>query len=371
VSVSGNTLLRGCFHCTYSERLLLPDLSKQILYLDQSFLSHAFRGGLTDFVEAAKLIADLAHAQLLVSPYSSIHETETHQWQDPQRQRLWEFIKQASRGHQFEADYNVRRTQISRGFDRFLSGAKTPFSLANEDALPSAINDWDDYYWIDVPHLPDNIALTRTLKAKSTEQLVDIFPEWRADETTFDEDRRIELQAAARGYLQAYAKMADRLARGDFMAALDSPLDSAVVETLLAQVRDTMASDQRLARVASYFASPYFAEVPCELLSAGLFAVLKDRVRHGHYADPDKARARLAGFFYDVSSVATYGPYCHAIFVDSVMFDFLKDRRVGLTTTFGTRVFARTNWGEFIAYLESVRSGATPELEKAIQMVHP
>src|SRR5207253_5575998 len=27
----------------------------------------------------------------------------------------------------------------------------------------------------------------------------------------------------------------------------------------------------------------------------------------------------------------------------------------------------RTNWGEFIAYLDSVRSGSTPELEKAIQ----
>jgi len=155
------------------------------------------------------------------------------------------------------------------------------------------------------------------------------------------------------------------------MATLDSPLDSAVVETLLTQDTDTLAPGQRLARVASYFASPYFAEVPCELLSAELFALLKDRVRQGHYTDPDKAKARLAGFFFDVHSVATYGPYCHALFVDSVMFDFLKDPRVGLTAAFGTRVFAQTNWGEFMGYLKSVRSSATSELEKALQMVHP
>src|SRR5467141_2276159 len=58
ISISGHTLLRGCSHCTYSQRLLLPALSKEVLYLDQSFLSHAFRGELPDFVEVAKLISE-------------------------------------------------------------------------------------------------------------------------------------------------------------------------------------------------------------------------------------------------------------------------------------------------------------------------
>ena len=258
ISISGHTLLRGCSHCTYSQRLLLPALSKEVLYLDQSFLSHAFRGELPDFVEVAKLISELAHAQLLVSPHSSIHETETHQWRHPQGQRLWDFIKQTSRGHQFEPDYDVRRVQISRGFDRFLSATTTPFSAASEDAIPSEINNWDDYHWIDVPHMPDNVELTRALKARSIEELVGIFPTWRTDTTTFEDDRRSELQAAARGYLQHYVKMTKRLAHGDFMAILDSPVDTVVVEGLMAYGADTLPTDQRLARVLAYFTSPYF-----------------------------------------------------------------------------------------------------------------
>jgi hypothetical protein len=41
--VGGHQLLRGCEDCDYSERFILPDLKKNILYLDQFFFSHCFR----------------------------------------------------------------------------------------------------------------------------------------------------------------------------------------------------------------------------------------------------------------------------------------------------------------------------------------
>jgi hypothetical protein len=169
VSVSGNIFLRGCFHCKYSERLPLPVFSKEVLHLDQSFMSHAFRAELQDFVDAASLIGDLAHAQLIVGPHSSIHQPETHQWRHPQQQRFWEFIKRASRGHKFEAEYKVWRTQITRGFERFLAAENTAFPIESKDVLPPEIKDWDDYYWIDVPYSPDNVELTRELKKGSVE----------------------------------------------------------------------------------------------------------------------------------------------------------------------------------------------------------
>src|SRR5262249_28777253 len=139
-------------------------------YLDQSFLSHAFRAGIEEFVHAAKLIDELADAQLLVCPYSSIHETETHQWRHLDQARLWEFIKRTSRGHAFQRESDVRHTQICRGFVRFLSEATTSFSLERNDAVPSGLNDWDDYFRIDVPIVLDNAELIRTLKMRSAEQ---------------------------------------------------------------------------------------------------------------------------------------------------------------------------------------------------------
>ncbi len=371
VFVSGNILLRGCLHCKYSVDIPLPSLSKAVIYLDQSFLSHAFRAELPEFVSAAKSIANLAHTQLLVCPHSSIHETETHQWRHPQQQRLWEFIKQTSRGHEFLREYKVKQTQISRGFKYFLAADQTKVTVESRDALPSEINNWEDYFWIDVPRTPNNIELTRKLKVEAVEKLVNIFPDWRKDTTTFEEDQRLESSVAAKNYLQMYLKMTERIAKGDFMAILDSPIDSQIVENLMYWDRDSIDCNDRFSRVVTYFNSPYFYEVPCEWISSGLFAVLKDRVKQGQYQNPDKAKDRLSGFFYDVQFISAYTPYCHAMFVDSTMLDFVEDKRLGLADKFRTKFFARANWDDFIQYLESLEAKKNKELEWGLNLIHP
>ncbi len=89
VNIGNNMLLRGCLHCKYSEDLPLPDLDKKVLYLDQYFFSHAFRGGNDPrFRRAVDQIADLAHRQLLVSPYSDVHITESGLWTSDQSDDL-------------------------------------------------------------------------------------------------------------------------------------------------------------------------------------------------------------------------------------------------------------------------------------------
>jgi hypothetical protein len=63
--------------------------------LDQFFFSHAFGGRDARFVAAADRIKRMTHLQLSVSPYSSVHEDETHQWrgyQDKSREDLMEFM---------------------------------------------------------------------------------------------------------------------------------------------------------------------------------------------------------------------------------------------------------------------------------------
>ncbi len=371
VMVSGNVLVRGCLHCKYSEEFYLPPLFKVVLYLDQFFLSHAFRAELPEFVEAAKLIADLAHRQLLVCPYSTTHETETHQWRHPQQERLWEFIKRTSLGHEFHREYEIKRKQIVHGFERFLAGNTTPFPIETNDALPRELHDWDSYFWVDVPRPPQKVELTRELKLKAVDELVGIFPDWRKDTTTFEEDRRLESRVAAREYLKVYIKMAERLASGDVMATLDSPIDTRIVESLLHWDREDMDAPARWKRVVEYLNSDYFHEVPCEWVSSGLFAVLKDRVKQGHYQNLDKAKERLSGFFYDVQFVSAYAPYSDAMFLDNSMLDFASDKNLGLTKRFGTRLFARSNWDDFMTYLETVKARETKEIQTGLALVHP
>jgi hypothetical protein len=346
-------------------------LEKEILYLDQFFLSHAFRAELPEFVDAARLIGELAHAQLLVCPFSRTHETETHQWRHPQQQRLWEFIKQTSRGQKFEPEYELRHKQIFRGFERFLSSDKSAFLVDIGDALHSELNTWDEYFWIDVPRTPDNVEQKRKLKKQSVDNLVNLFGDWRKSTTTFEEDRRIEYLAAAKSYLQCYMEMVNRLARGDFMATIDSPIETLVVEGLMLVDSDTLDKPHRLKRIIDYFESPYFEEVPSEWISSGLFAVLKDRVKRGQYQNSHKAKDRLSGFFYDVEFISAYAPYCQVMFVDNAMLDFVNDKLLDLSSRLGTKFFARSNWSEFLTYLESLGAKMTPELQNALDLVYP
>ena len=80
VSVGGNQVLRGCKSCSYSTTVWLPAIRKKVIYLDQFFFSHAFRGRDPRFATAVERVKRMTHLQLLVSPYSSVHEDETHQW---------------------------------------------------------------------------------------------------------------------------------------------------------------------------------------------------------------------------------------------------------------------------------------------------
>src|SRR5688572_2217580 len=97
----------------------LPGIRKKVLYLDQFFFSHAFRGRDQRFLKAVDRVKRMAHLQLLVSPYSSVHEDETHQWrghQDKTQEQLMDFIKETARGAEFERDYNVEQTQVLKAF---------------------------------------------------------------------------------------------------------------------------------------------------------------------------------------------------------------------------------------------------------------
>jgi hypothetical protein len=121
VEVYGDHVLQGGQHCRYSHGLMLPSIRKKIIYLDQFFFSGAFRGGDARFVQAGERIKQLAEDQLVVAPYSSIHEDETHLWRDHADQ-LYPFIKNASRGAEFERASDVEQTQLMRAFRVWLAG---------------------------------------------------------------------------------------------------------------------------------------------------------------------------------------------------------------------------------------------------------
>ena len=116
ISIHDNYVRRGCKQCRYESTAWLPEIRKKVLYLDQCFFSGAFGGGDQRFVDAVERVKQVAHLQLLLVPYSSVHEDETQQWRgynELTHTDLLEFIKATARGAEFEKDYSVERTQVT------------------------------------------------------------------------------------------------------------------------------------------------------------------------------------------------------------------------------------------------------------------
>jgi hypothetical protein len=374
VSVIGQELLRGCQRCEYRTSVYLPAIRKKVIYLDQFFFSHAFRGGDARFVKAADRIKRMTHLQLLVSPYSSVHEDETHQWRgykDKTRGDLMEFIKSTSRGVTFERAYRIERTQVLRAFSAFLSNAPAAYALDPRDAIRGELGMWDSYFRIDVGTYTRDIELKRRLKTEAVRDLVTLFDRWAHSAETFEQHVSIEMRDAGRNYVQMYLEMAGRVARGDLTAIVDSPITATIVEQMLDLVPASIKGPDRIQHCVDFFNSDYFAQVPNEWISAHLFATLRDMVKRGAYSDRNEAKNKLTGIFDDIAHVSMYAPYCDAFVMDTPMAELVRQPTVALERRFGVKVFSLRNWDALFTWLDQLEAGMTDEHRAAIAAVYP
>ncbi len=374
VSIHGNQVLRGCKYCKYSTRIFLPDIQKKIIYLDQFFFSGAFRASDKRFLEAAHRIQEISTKQLLVAPFSSIHEDETHLWRgynETNKEGLLKFIKTTSRGHKFKPAYAVERTQILKAFKMFLSKGDTGFLIEELDILNADIHNWDNYFQIDVDLYSKDTNLIRELKSQSIDELVNVFEDWRKSTYTFANDVELELRDARKNYINSYFIYVSRIAEGDYNAMFDSPIISQVVESMLHYFPNDTTPEDRMKQVSDFFMSDYFANVPYHWLSTRIFAILKDMVKRGAYKNRKKALNKLSGFFYDVEHIATYAPYCDAFIVDKPMAELISDPRIAIEKKFGVKIFSLNNWDELFSWLDLLEDEMSKEYEISLLAAYP
>jgi len=124
-------------------------------------------------------------------------------------------------------------------------------------------------------------------------------------------------------------------------------------------------------RIQAFFQSDYFANVPEVRIGSELFAFLRHRLRQGAYKDKNKNRKRFGGLIYDVRFISTYAPYCDAMVVDNLMYQWATDPLLDLPKRLGVRLFSRRNWDEFLGYLADLAANQRPEVERALKMIRP
>ena len=359
INVVETQLWQGCSKCSKSVHSYLPEINKKIIYLDQFFFTEAYLGKSGPFIKAADLIKKLSSKQLLVAPFSSIHEKEAHQW--VHRHELYEFIKSTSRGHEFEPYYSVQRNQILKGFKSWLANLSDKYEIEESDAFSSNIHIWDSYFRIDVKNYRGDIELIRNITNQSVEELVNIFDDWRLSTNSFEEDVEIEQIAYAKGFIDSYITYINRLAKGDFAASYNSPVMASVVESLTYLLPKTMPREEILTTCMKYLLSDNFRNLPIVTIEAKTFAMLKSMVKGGAYTNRKKSLIKLRGFFNDVRHISTYAPYCDAFIMDKPMASIMTNPNLALEKNYNVKVFSRNNWGELLTWLEEIDSNASQE----------
>ena len=367
----GKVVYQGCRGCNYNVRLPLPKLRKKILYLDQFFFSHAFRGQEQRFLDAAGRVERASSLQLLVAPYSSIHEDETHLWAG--RDELFRFMKTVCRGRKFQYAQEVHRFQLLRAFNAWRAGEPPAVPLEERDALRADVHGWDSYLRVEVGRYFGDIELIRSLKKQSAEGLLSMFDGWRQLNTTFEQDLQAEYEVAAKGYIDAYIQHMVSFASGDTSSMMNTPVITMVVESMVHQLlRDNVRAEACL-RVCAQFLmqSEHFKLTPHQLLSAHMHATMKAMIKGGKFTNKAIAVKKFKGYFYDVGHVSTYAPYCDAFVLDQSMADLVRQPTVDLEGRYGTKVFGLKNWPEFLDWLDGLAQGITPEHQAGLAVAYP
>tara|TARA_R110002072_G_scaffold302242_1_gene484424 strand:- start:1751 stop:2785 length:1035 start_codon:yes stop_codon:yes gene_type:complete len=343
------------------------------LYLDQFFFSGTFKENDSRFQSVAEKIQDLAAKQLIVTPFSSVHEDETHIWRGyagRSKDELMEFIKRSARGHEFEPTYSVENAQIVQAFSSFLDKRQPTLHIEEKDVLRENVHCWDDYMWIDVGRYIQDIDEMRDRKDETTNTLVDQLEAWRNSSNTFEQNVDREFRDAAQIYLDTFLTYMQRLAAGDFMATLDSPISSEIVQSLLHYLSDDVASEEKIKTIVQFFKSDHFRNVASLRVFGEMFAVFIEQVKGGAFANKEKARPRLAGFMNDLRHISTYGPYVDAFVMDQYMANLVRDGRVSLRAEFGTKIYSLNNLDDLLSWLDGLENQMNDEHTKALAIAY-
>lgn len=367
----GKQVYQGCQACDYHVQIPLPKLKKTIVYLDQFFFSHAFRGQEQRFLDASARIERASSLQLLLAPYSSVHEDETHLWSG--RDELFRFMKAVSRGHKFQYAQEVHRFQLLRAFKAWRANESPAYQPEEGDALRADVHGWDSYFRVEVGRYIGDVDLIRSLKNQSAEGLVGLFDGWRQLKTTFEEDLRAEHEVAAKGYIDFYIEYMARTAAGNHSAMLNAPVMTMVVESIVHLLRRDGTPAEDCLRVCAQFLmrSEHFKQTPHQLLAARMHATMKSMVKGGKFTNKELALKKFKGYLYDVEHISTYAPYCDAFVMDQSMADLMRQPTVDLEGRYGTKVFSLNNWPDFLNWLDNLERGITPGHRAALAAAYP
>lgn len=294
-----NVLVFNCPNpgCGWRGRAKLPEIQKEILYLDTSVVSHIARaldreesnGPWIDLYEILREATDL---EVLCCPCSSMIEQEADLANSANTiVRLSRELGDPGLRHHLA----VREAQLHRALGRFLEGqpAQIEAKFPTADAFGYPIHDWlpSVQVFVNSRSLPEWIDANRRDREVARDAVDRAFNRYAANDVPFDAIVEEESQAVG--------------------AALASNRGH-TFESVAVQIMSRNEEDPQRARerAQAFFLSEHFTLLPSVQITARLYAALALLCR-----GPSPRQTR-ASDIADITHIATYAPYVDVLIAD-------------------------------------------------------
>lgn len=391
--ISGSRLMRRCRDCWHKQDYQLPELRKQIIYLDQFVISNlmklenpATKGHATVVAdpfwrELHDLLFQLRELQMICCPDSGSHVQESRT--SPFNAQLKKTYEQLSGGITFTAFESIESQQIGELALAWAEGREPAFDFNPSGVLSKDPNEWDERFYIvvgDNPFISE--ARLRQARAELHTNIARLFRDvWGKEKRKFEYWYDLE-RFGYQGHLSS-AVMRSRKDRLDAMLAYRPGVDISLetlektlpsfAESLLASLQQTMRfprgggerSHDEISRLEKEFGKANrIAEAPLVKLQALMFAAIAMRAAQGQKDPPNE------GTTTDIDTVAHLLPYCDAMFMDNGCRSLLLDVPTSLRPPETAKVFSLNAKTHFLDYLRSIRDGISAEHVQTIRDVY-
>lgn len=370
---------RECIKCGYKENFALPEIKKKILYLDQFVISNLIKLLDKSHPSHKKIKSDsfweelfiklekASKSQAIVCPDSFYHKDEslTGNINFKLMRRLYEYF---SSGKTLYPSIIIEKNQIVQHFEGWLENKKVVFDFDPQNiAFERNLHSWSVGLRISVggnPY-PGEIENLQKTNAMTREQLKDVWTRWQNEKGVgFIERVKEETSGLGKGLINAAKQFADRrttaiakMAAGkNYKMDLDDflpPMSNDILEALMRIAwAKGLQGNQIPDTIVRYFNDiDSLLEIPQIRISSVMFAGLAHRAANGQ-KNPPKSTA-------DVQFIASYLPYCDALFVDkksaSVLKEFPKNTPPYLRLKeFPAKIFSLNTKSEFLDYLDQL-----------------
>lgn len=315
--------------------------------------------------------------QLVCCPHSQYHFLESYVTPDqPLLTRMYEIL---SSGVQFKDDDWIRMCQVLDHARQWLGG-RTPSRLlhARSKVLDGDPDAWQNRFLVSVkPSRTRSVAdALRTGRDENHAEFKETFRNWQqGGQRSFDDVHRDEVAAFGPEIIRCYdAELSRR--RGviagerppqpeDLLPGIPQPFLIRLFEMVLRECEPKVANHTDAVKKAiAYFQSQELAGVPFINISCLLIAALARGAASGQREPPDR------GMQTDINMVSVLLPYCDAMFVDRKMHALLSENPTAGRVGFATQVFSVRNLDEFIAFLQSIKNGASTEHLHILKQVY-